>query len=217
MTSERTLVFIKPDAVIRRYTGARLLKSLTQNADVDHYEVLSPERDFLANEHYSEHEGRFFYEWLVDYVTTTPLHVLILEGDQIIQKVRESLGDTVPNEADPSSLRGRYGIHGGLNATHASDSPSTAGAEISLWDSILSDDLSNHDRRMNQYISQYIDYPQVDPLRLREVTTQLIEGEISEEMARTTLTTLLARESDVSSSVISDLCDVMIANAELER
>jgi nucleoside-diphosphate kinase len=217
MTSEQTLVFIKPDAVVRRYTGARILKSITQDIDVVHYEVLSPERDFLANKHYSEHKGRFFYDWLVDYVTTAPLHVLILEGDRVIEGIRESLGDTVPNEADPSSLRGRYGIYGGLNTTHASDSPSTAEAEISLWDSILSDDLSEHDRRLNQYITQYIDYPQVDPLRLREITTQYIEGDISEGMARTTLTTLLARESDAPSSVISDLCDVMVANAELER
>lgn len=217
MTSERTLVFIKPDAVVRKYTGARILKEVTQDTDVVHYETLSPGRDFLANEHYSEHQGRFFYEWLVDYVTTTQVHVLILEGEQIIEKTRERLGDTVPNEADPASLRGRYGIYGGLNTTHASDSPETAESEISLWDSILSNDLINHEERLNKYISQYIDYPQVDPLRLREVTVQYIKGDISEEEARSTFTALLARESDMSTEVISELSDVMIANADLER
>lgn len=210
-------MFIKPDAVVRKYTGARILKELTEDADVVHYETISPEREFLAGEHYSEHEGRFFYDWLVDYVTATELHVLILEGENVIEKTRERLGDTVPNEAEPSSLRGRYGIFGGLNTTHASDSPETAESEISLWDSILSDDLTNHEDRLDQYISQYIDYPQVDPLRLREVTVQYIDGDISEDEARTAFTTLLARESDESADVISDVCDVMMANAELER
>lgn len=217
MTEERTLVFLKPDAVLRRYTGARLLNQLTEDVTVLHYEVLSPGYDFLAGEHYVEHEGRFFFEWLTAYVSATPVHVLILEGDGVIDDVRDALGDTVPNEADPESLRGRYGIYGGLNTTHASDSPDNAEREIARWEPLLDDSLTDHEERLAQYVDRYIDYPQIDPVRYREVTTQYIDGDIDEATARSVFTALLARESDAAIDDIVELADVMIENADLER
>lgn len=214
---EQTLVFVKPDAVVRRYTGARILSQLAQHGEVTHYEVVAPGEDFLAHEHYAEHEGRFFYEWLIDYVSTSPVHVLVLEGDDLVGEIRERLGDTVPNEAAPTSLRGRYGIYGGLNTTHASDSPENGEREVELWQSVLDDGLDSHEERLAEYVDQYLDYPQIDPVRYREVTRRYVEGELDEKAVRSAFTTLLARESDASSSTIEALSDVMVANAELER
>lgn len=217
MTVQQTLVFLKPDAVVRRYTGARLLKELTREARVEHYEVVDPGAEFLAGQHYAEHEGRFFFEWLIEYVSSAPVHVLILEGDGIIEGVRTLLGDTVPDDADIESLRGRYGLFGGLNAVHASDGEETANDEIGKWDPLLDSDLDSHRERLEAYVESYLDYPQVDPERYREVNRGFGGGELDREAAKSTFATLVARESDVSSAVVAEFAEVMMTNAELER
>lgn len=214
---EQTLIFMKPDAVVRRYTGARVLNQLTKNRNIVHYEVVQPHREFLDNEHYGEHEGKQFYDWLLNYTSAGPLHVLILEERNIIEMVREQLGSTRPDKATPDSLRGEYGIYGGLNAAHASDSPENAAKEIKLWSSTLDDNMDGHQERLNRYVDKYLDYPQVDPARYRELTQQYINDEIEESRVRSAFITLLARESDVSSRKIETLAGVMIDNAKLER
>lgn len=217
MVSQETLLFLKPDAVVRRYTGARVLNELTEGAEVKHYEVVEPGRDFLANEHYPQHEGRFFYDWLVDYVSASPLHLLVLEDDDLIEGVREQLGDTVPQEAAGDSLRGRYGIFGGLNVAHASDSPENAQTEIDRWQDVLDDDATDHADRLDEYIQTYLNYPMVDPVRYRELTRSYVDEQISEEEARDAFTFLLSKETDAPPTTVARLVDVMVANAELER
>jgi len=233
VTVERTLVFLKPDAVIRQYTGARLLKELTNDREVVHYEVVKPGREFFAEEHYVEHEGQEFYEWLVDYASASPVHAIIFEGKGVARNVREQLGgsgnekfesdeeyegdETFPQHAPPGSLRGRYGLYGGLNATHASEKPEDAKIEIEKWDGILNWDLKNHQERIDAYIRDNIDSAQVDPVRYREVTKQYIDQEISESVAREAFTTLLSRESDKGSDTIANMVDIFIGNAEIER
>jgi len=254
VTVERTLVFLKPDAVIRQYTGARLLKELTNDREVVHYEVVEPGREFFAEEHYMEHEGREFYEWLVDYASASPVHVIIFEGEGVTRNIREQLGgseaiifegegvtrnireqldrgenekfegdeeyegdETFPQRAPPDSLRGRYGLYGGLNAAHASEKSEDAKVEIEKWDGILNWDLKNHQERIDAYIRDNIDSAQVDPVRYREVTKQYIDQEISESFAREAFTTLLSRESDKGSDTIANMVDILIGNAEIER
>lgn len=221
MTEERTLVFLKPDAVIREYTGARLLKELTNNREVAHYEVVEPGREFFAEEHYLEHEGRVFYKWLVDYASVSPVHTIIFEGEGVARCVREHLGgendETFPQLAPPDSLRGRYGLYGGLNATHASANPEDATAELVKWDAILDWELGNHQERIDTYVRNNIDTAQVDPERYREVTKQYIDQEITESAAREVFTTLLSRESSRGSDTVADMVNIFIGNAEIER
>ncbi len=118
-----TLVFLKPDAVVRRYVGARTLKIFLDNGiEFKAFRIFKPTKSFFANEHYGIHKGRFFYTWLIEYVTSGPIAAAIATGDNVIETVRTLLGATVPEDALPGTIRGRYGIFGGINVVHASDS-----------------------------------------------------------------------------------------------
>lgn len=224
MSGDKTLVFLKPDAVVRRYVGARLLEELTKGATVNQFKEVSPPREFIAQDHYGEHEGRHFFDWLVDYVDTSPLLVLELEAEGVTGAVRRKLGGggegdeiaTLPNEAPAASLRGRYGIYGGLNAAHASEDSESAADELALWESHLSGADESPNERLEEYVDRYIDHPMIDPVRYRELTESFIEGSLSADSARTRFLSLLSKESNCSADVISALADVMVDNARLE-
>lgn len=215
--TEKTLVFLKPDAVVRRYVGARVLDELLDEYDVAHFQVVDPDREFIAGEHYPQHEGKFFFEWLVDFVDAAPLIVTILRGEDVIDGVRERLGDTIPQEADPRSLRGRYGTYGGLNVAHASDSPQNAATEIDRWRPILEGAAGSASPVARDYVEQYLNYPTIDPVRYRELTERVIEGELEPEPARDHFAHLLSKESDAPVASITRLADVMVENALLDR
>lgn len=87
----------------------------------------------LAKMHYDVHKEKPFFAWLVDFISSAPVLATILEGNDVIQGVRDALGATFVQKADPSSLRGKYGIWAGINIAHASDASETADNEIKLW------------------------------------------------------------------------------------
>jgi Nucleoside diphosphate kinase len=121
---EEMLILLKPDGIVRRYSGARALKSILDlGVKVNFFGIIKPEKEFLSDRHYAEHKGKFFYENLVNFMSSTELAVLIAGGENITQKVRDLLGKTMCEKADPASIRGRYGTTKGINLVHASDSP----------------------------------------------------------------------------------------------
>jgi nucleoside-diphosphate kinase len=87
----------------------------------------------LAREHYAIHEGKPFFEPLIEYITSSPVVVMALEGPEAIQIARSTIGATRPAEATPGSIRGDFGIMVGRNLVHGSDSPENAEAEVALW------------------------------------------------------------------------------------
>jgi nucleoside-diphosphate kinase len=87
----------------------------------------------LAKLHYDVHKEKPFFPWLVDFISSAPVLAMIFEGNDVIQGVRDALGATFVQKADPASLRGKYGIWAGINIAHASDAPETADNEIKLW------------------------------------------------------------------------------------
>lgn len=89
----------------------------------------------LAKMHYDVHKEKPFFPWLVDFISSAPVLATIFEGNDVIQGVRDALGATFVQKADPSSLRGKYGIWAGINIAHASDASETADNEIKLWTS----------------------------------------------------------------------------------
>jgi nucleoside-diphosphate kinase len=129
---ERTLVLIKPDGVQRGLIGEvicrlehRGLKLLAAK-----YIIVSPE---LAGTHYAIHEGKPFYDGLIDYITSAPVMAMVWEGPNAVAAVRQTMGATRPTEAAPGSIRHDYALEIGRNLTHASDTPENSEKEIALW------------------------------------------------------------------------------------
>ncbi len=129
---EKTLVIIKPDAVERNLIGNIIALYEENSLKVVALKMVHPSEE-IAKEHYYEHDGRPYFEGLIAYITRSPLVVLVLEGDDAINKVREINGKTNPEEAEEGTVRKLYGIDKSLNSVHASDSPSSAEREIKLW------------------------------------------------------------------------------------
>ena len=87
----------------------------------------------MAEEHYAVHAGKHFYAGLVEFITSGPVAAIALEGPDAIAVVGRMVGKTMPNEAEPGTIRGDLGVSGLRNLIHASDAPETAEAELALW------------------------------------------------------------------------------------
>jgi len=87
----------------------------------------------LAKKHYGEHEGKDFYDPLIEYITSGPVMAMVWEGPDGVAAVRQTMGSTRPTEAAPGSLRHDFALMVGRNLTHASDSVENGIKEINLW------------------------------------------------------------------------------------
>lgn len=129
---ERTLVLVKPDAVQRGLIGeitARLEKRGLKLVGARFMQVSRA----LAEKHYAVHQGKPFYEGLVNYIISAPVMAMVWEGPNAVAAVRQTMGATRPTEAAPGSIRHDFGLTIGRNLTHASDTPENGEKEISLW------------------------------------------------------------------------------------
>jgi len=87
----------------------------------------------LAHQHYAVHQGKPFYESLIEYITSGPVVVMVLEGTDAIAVARRTMGATNPAEAAPGTIRADFGLTMGRNLVHGSDGPDTAAYEIQLF------------------------------------------------------------------------------------
>jgi len=87
----------------------------------------------LARKHYAVHEGKPFFDGVVNYMSSAPVLVLVLEADCVINMSRKLMGKTFGNEAEPGTIRGDFGACRGYNLVHGSDAPETAKFEIGLY------------------------------------------------------------------------------------
>jgi nucleoside-diphosphate kinase len=129
---ERTLVLVKPDGVQRGLVGEILGRFERKGLKVVGLRLLTVPRD-LAERHYAVHAGKHFYDGLVQFIISGPVAAIALEGPDAIATVRRLVGRTMPNEAEPGTIRGDLGISGLRNLIHASDAPETAASELELW------------------------------------------------------------------------------------
>lgn len=130
--TQRTLVLAKPDAVQRGLIGEIIGRFERKGLKVVGLRLLAVPRP-MAEEHYAVHEGKHFYAGLVEFITSGPVAAIALDGPDAIAVVRRMVGKTMPNEAEPGTIRGDLGISGLRNLIHASDAPETAEAELALW------------------------------------------------------------------------------------
>lgn len=211
---ERILVFLKPDGFIRRYTGARLIKELFKyNFNFEYFGEFKPSKDFIANKHYAEHKGKPFYEWLVNFITSAPILVIILSGENVAQQVRSLLGATICEKADPGSIRGKYGLGRGINVAHASESSEAGRRETELWSQILNiDSKVDYRSKAKEYIEKYQDYPMIDALRYREIGEDLKNGKLSKSEAKKKFKSLISKETDLDTNKLDDFFSAVVDN-----
>ena len=133
---ERTLVLVKPDGVRRGLTGEVVRRIEAKGYRLVRLELRSATPDLLA-EHYAEHEGKQFYDPLVEFMLSGPVVAIVVEGQRCIAGFRALAGATDPTAALPGTIRGDLGRDWGLkvqqNLVHGSDSPGSAEREIALW------------------------------------------------------------------------------------
>jgi nucleoside-diphosphate kinase len=129
---ERTLSIVKPDAVRDRNVGNIVHRFETEGLRVAGMRMTHLSRR-EAEGFYAEHRGRGFFEELVAFMTSGPVVVLVLEGENAILRNREIMGATNPANAAPGTLRKLYAASVGENAVHGSDSPASAAREVAYF------------------------------------------------------------------------------------
>ena len=132
MTTERTLVLVKPDGVRRGLAGEVISRLEQKGLTLVAMELRTLERA-TAEEHYAEHSQRPFFGELVTFITGGPLVALVVEGPNAVAGARRLMGVTNPVEATPGSIRGDYALEIGENLVHGSDSTDSAAREIAIF------------------------------------------------------------------------------------
>jgi len=132
MTIQRTLSIIKPDATSKNIIGKIIDRFEENGLKVVAGKLIHMDQTKAAG-FYAEHEGRPFFPNLVEYMTSAPVFVQVLEGDNAVLKNRELMGATNPSEADPGTIRADFAETIDANAVHGSDSTDSAAREISYF------------------------------------------------------------------------------------
>jgi len=142
---ERTFVMLKPDAVQRGLIGEIISRIERKGLKIVAMKLIRVDRE-LAERHYDVHREKPFFAELVEFVTSSPVVVMVVEGRAAIKVVRRLMGATDPLEAAPGTIRGDLGLDITKNLIHGSDAPETARREIELFfaeDEILDYELTN--------------------------------------------------------------------------
>ena len=134
--SQRTLVLVKPDGVQRGLTGQILARIEAKGYTLSQLKLVNASREVLE-QHYAEHQGKPFFEPLVQFMLSGPVVAAVVEGDRVIEGFRSLAGATEPTTAVPGTIRGDLGRDWGekvqKNLVHGSDSPESAEREIGIW------------------------------------------------------------------------------------
>jgi nucleoside-diphosphate kinase len=132
MAYEQTFVMMKPDSLQRGIVGEVISRFEKKGLQLKALKMLKIDRE-LAGTHYGEHQGKPFYNALVNFITSSPVLVSVWEGDNAIHIVRKLVGATRAEEAQPGTIRGDFAITTTCNIVHASDAAATAEREINLF------------------------------------------------------------------------------------
>jgi len=151
MTTQRTLVLCKPDAVQRGLVGRILSRFEERGLRIVGLRMVAFDGT-LADRHYQEHVAKPFYPGLREFITSSPAVAVAIEGDEAVAVVRAMMGATNPKAAQPGTIRGDYGLDGTMNLVHGSDSPESAQRELDLF--FGPDALFEYDQTVSQWVSR---------------------------------------------------------------
>ena len=132
MRLQRTLSIIKPDAVKRHLIGAILARFEQQGFNIAAAKMVQLSRE-QAEGFYAEHQGKPFFEPLVEYMTSAPVFVSVLEKENAVQDYRTLMGTTNPETAAEGTIRRDFALSQRENSVHGSDSPESAAREIAYF------------------------------------------------------------------------------------
>lgn len=132
MAIERTFSMIKPDATRRNLTG-----QITAKLEAAGLRVVAAKRVWMSRKDaegfYAVHRERPFFDELVDFMSSAPTIVQVLEGEDAVKRNRDVMGATNPEDADEGTIRKEFALSIGENSVHGSDAPETAAEEIAYW------------------------------------------------------------------------------------
>jgi nucleoside-diphosphate kinase len=149
--TQKTLIILKPDAVQRGLAGTLLSRFEQKGLRIAALKLLQIDRA-LAEQHYAVHQGKPFYEGLVQFITSGPVVVGVLEGPNAIEATRNLMGATNPVTAAPGSIRGEFALEIGQNLVHGSDAPETAEHEIGLY--FKANEIVSYQRDVDRWIAE---------------------------------------------------------------
>lgn len=132
MEKEKTLIILKPDAVKRKLMGKIIERIENKSYDIEFMSMKNLTVDEL-NYHYAEHKDKPFFNDLVSYMSSGPVVVMVVSGNNVIKGMRKLTGATDPLEADAGSVRGMFAATKNENLIHASDSTESAQREVSFF------------------------------------------------------------------------------------
>jgi nucleoside-diphosphate kinase len=148
---ERTLIILKPDAVQRGLAGEILNRLERRGLKIVGMKMMQV-RPELAQEHYAEHVGKPFYNGLIEYITSSPVVVLVLEGKNAVAVSRSTIGATNPANAAPGTIRADLAVETGRTLIHGSADPEAAAREVGLW--FKDDELTSWPRDTDRWIQE---------------------------------------------------------------
>ena len=136
MSTEKTLILVKPDGVARGLVGEVISRIEAKGYAIDSLRMLQADRALLEK-HYAEHVGKPFYEPLVEFMMSGPIVAIVASGNRVIEGFRSLAGATDPTVAAPGTIRGDLARDQGTkvmqNLVHGSDSPESAAREIQIF------------------------------------------------------------------------------------
>lgn len=149
MSTERTLVLVKPDGVQRGLAGEIVGRLERTGLQIIGMKLMQISED-LASRHYAEHVDKPFYPGLVSFITSSPVVALVLKGPGAISTTRKIMGVTNPADAAPGTIRGDLGIDMGRNLIHGSANAEDAAREVALF--FDDSELVSYDRATQPWI-----------------------------------------------------------------
>ena len=148
---ERTLVLVKPDAIQRGLVGQVISRLEVRGLKIVGTKMVQMD-GALASRHYAIHEGKPFFKGLVDFITSSPIIAIALEGLNAVEVVRRTMGETDPAKAQPGTIRGDLALDIGRNLVHGSDSAETAEKELALFFS--DSELLSYKRNIDPWVTE---------------------------------------------------------------
>lgn len=146
---EKTLIILKPDAIQRGMSGRIITRFEEKGFQIAAMKLMKIDKA-LAEKHYGVHKEKPFYPRLLQYITSSPVVVMVLQAVNAIAVARKMMGATFGSNAEPGTIRGDFGLSNSFNLIHGSDSPEAAASEIALYFS--KDDLVTYERAGEKWI-----------------------------------------------------------------
>lgn len=149
---EKTLIILKPDALQRGMAGRIISRFEEKGFQIVAMKAMQITKE-LAEKHYGVHKSKGFYPRLLQYITSSPVVVLVLQANNAIAVARKMMGATFGSNAEPGTIRGDFGLSNSFNLIHGSDSPEAAQFEMGLY--FKPDELLSYQRGNEKWIYDY--------------------------------------------------------------